>query len=162
MKGLKRRAAFSVTVLAMLIVVTGVCMAFRYTQSSAMPVQSEQVSAVQVDPLTRFRAEREQLRQRQRAELNDIIHDDDTDSETLAQAQRQLMEMMEAEHNELQIEGILNTRGYGEVLASVSAGAVNVLVRREGLNHHETAVILDLILRQTGVTSGNVKIIPIK
>ena len=162
MKGLRRRAAASAAVLAVLLVVTVTCLVFRHTAPMALPAQSGQMAEVQPDPLTRFRTEREQMRQRQRSELNGIIHDAKTDGETLSLAQRQLLEIMDAEQAEVQIEGVINSRGLGEALVSVSAGAVNVLLRSEDLTRQETAVILDLVLRQTGVTSGNVKIIPIK
>ena len=162
MNRLKRRTAASLAALMLLLTVTAVCMKIRTARPLALPAQSMDTEAVQNDPLTRFRTEREQLCQRQRAELNDIIHDDKTDEETLGLAQRQLLELMDAERAELQLEGILNARGFGEVLVSVSAGSVNILMRREGLTRQETAVILDLVLKQTGVTGGNVKIIPIK
>ena len=68
---------------------------------------------------------------------------------------------MDSERAETDIEGVLSARGFEETLVTVSATAVNVLVRGETLDRRKTAVILDLVLRQTGVTSQNVKIIPI-
>ena len=127
-------------------------------QVTARPAQS---GAAQPDALTRFRTEREQLRQRQRAELSDIIHDAETDAETLALAQRQLMALLSAEDAEARLEGLIGARGFDGAVVSVSEGAVNVLVRREKLTRQETAVILDLVLRETGVSGGNVRIIPI-
>ena len=99
--------------------------------------------------------------QKQRAELNDIIHDASTDAETLSMAQRQLLRLMEAETAEATLEGLLDARGFEDALVSVNAGAVYVMVRSEALNRQETAVILDLALRETGVTAGNVKILAI-
>ena len=126
-----------------------------------LPAQSAKVIDDEPDALTRFRTEREQLRQRQRAELNDIIHDAKTDPETLGLAQRQLIRLTAAEDTEVQLEGLLSARGFEGVVVSASEAAVNVLVRREALTRQETAVILDLVLRQTGISGGNVKIIPL-
>ena len=117
--------------------------------------------AREADPLTRFRTEREQLRAKQRAELNDIIHDDATDAETLSMAKRRLMALMDSENAETTLEGILSARGFEDALASVNADSVYIMVRSEGLNRQQSAVILDLALRQTGVTAGNVKILSI-
>ena len=119
-------------------------------------------SLVKSDPMAAFRLEREQLRARQEAELNDIIHDEGADGEIRDQARRALLDMLANARSENAIEGILQSRGFEDVLASVSASAANVLIRSEALNHAQSAVILDLVMRQTGLTGGNVKIIPVK
>ena len=161
MKNMKRRAMLSMGVVAVLLVATAACLVYRDMRPMALPAISEQVTAVESDPLTVFRTERQQLRERQRAELQDIIHDAATDAETLSLAKRQLMSLMDREDKELTLEGLLTARGFEDALVTVDVGAVNVLVRGAALTQRETAVILDLALRQTGVTSGNVKIIPI-
>lgn len=161
MAKLKRRAALCAAALCLLLAVTVMSVYVRDSQVRALPAQSAQVMAEETDPLTAFRTERAQLRERQRAELNDIIHDAATDPDTLSSAKRRLMELMDSERAETDIEGVLSARGFEETLVTVSATAVNVLVRGEPLDRRKTAVILDLVLRQTGVTSQNVKIIPI-
>ena len=161
MAKLKRRAALCAAALCLLLAVTVMSVYVRDSQVRALPAQSEQVMAEAADPLTAFRTERAQLRERQRAELNDIIHDAATDPDTLSAAKRRLMELMDSERAETDIEGVLSARGFEETLVTVNAMAVNVLVRGQTLDRRKTAVILDLVLRQTGVTSQNVKIIPI-
>ena len=113
------------------------------------------------DPLTAYRTEREQLRQKHRAELNDIIHDGDTDPETLAMAQRQLMAQIQREETETTLEGLLAARGFGEAVVSATAQSVNVMVPAETLDRRQTAMILEMTLRETGVMAGNVKILAI-
>ncbi|MBR1558968.1 MAG: SpoIIIAH-like family protein [Clostridia bacterium] len=161
MKNMKRRAMLSLGVVAVLLAATAACLVYRDARPTALPAVSEQVTAIETDPLTEFRTERQQLRERQRAELQDIIHDAATDADTLSLAKRQLMSLMDREDKELTLEGLLTARGFEDALVTVDVGAVNVLVRGAALTQRETAVILDLALRQTGVTSGNVKIIPI-
>lgn len=127
-------------------------------RAASAPAYSE----ARKDPMDAFRLEREQLRARQEAQLNDIIHTDGTDARIVADAQTQLMGLLARSESETALEGILGARGFGEVLVSVSEGAANVLVRKEALTAAESAVILDLVMRQTGLTGGNVKIIPVK
>ncbi len=127
-------------------------------REQSAPAYSEAIS----DPLSRFRLEREELRARQEAQLNDIIYSDRSDGENVAQAQTQLLEMLSHAQTEHTLEGILQSRGFEEALVSVSNGSANVLVRREALNQRESAVILELVMRETGLTGGNVKIIPVK
>ena len=119
-------------------------------------------SQLKSDPMASFRLEREQLRARQEAQLNDIIHSPDGDGEIAAQARRQLLDMLAHARSENAIEGILQSRGFEEALVSVSASAANVLIRGEALTYAQSAVILDLVMRETGLTGGNVKIIPVK
>lgn len=161
MKKLKMRAVTSGLAAMLMLVIALTCVWYRHGRPRALPAHSEQLARETADPVTEFRTGREQLRQRQRAELNDIIHSPDTDAETLAMAQRQLMALMETESMELQLEGILKSRGFEDVLVSAGNGAINVMVPSGALNRNNTAIIMELVLRQTGVTAGNVKIIPL-
>ncbi len=47
-------------------------------------------------------------------------------------------------------------------MVTVSERSANALIPRERLTMQETAVILELVTRQTGLSGGNVKIIPVK
>ena len=125
---------------------------------TAAPVSAGQT---QTDPLEQYRTERQQLRSRQRASLNEIIYAENSDDETVRLAQRQLMTLMTAEAQETNLEGTLRARGFSGVLATVQGDSVNVLLRTDSLNQAQAAIIYDLVLRETGVTGGNVKIIPI-
>jgi len=120
------------------------------------------LAAENEDPIDRFRLEREQLRARQEAQLNEIIHDSRTDAQTVAVAQRQLSDLIQRAEKEVTLEGVLQARGFEDALVTVSDHSANVLIRRETLAQRETAVILELVLRETGLTGGNVKIIPVK
>lgn len=118
-------------------------------------------AAARSDALTDFRLEREQLRARLTAQLNDIVYSD-ADGETVARARRQLLDMAARAEAEATVEGVLRARGFDDAVVTVSDSAANVLVRREALTQRETAVILELVMRETGLTGGNVKIIPVK
>ncbi len=122
------------------------------------PAYSEAVE----DPMARFRLEREQLRARQEAQLNDIIHSDRSDGETISLAQAQLLQLISGSRAEQTLEGILQSRGFEDALVSVGEGSANVLIRGNALNQRESAVIMELVMRETGLTGGNVKIIPVK
>ena len=82
------------------------------------------------DALARFRTEREQLRAREEAQLNDIIHDSNTSEETRSQAQQRLLALLDAASKECVLEGILQSRGFEDALVSVNGSSVNAIVRR--------------------------------
>ena len=118
-------------------------------------------AAVQEDAVAAFRTEREQLRAMQKAQLNEIVDGDGSEPDIAALAQRQLMELCSREEHELTLEGLLTLRGFDDPVVTVQSDSVNVLLRAELVTQQECSVILDLVCRETGVQSGNVKIIPI-
>ena len=161
MKRLKRRAFMALALTLTMLLTATVCLYVGRDRSRAIQAGSANVSTEQDDPVTRFRTEREELRSRQEGQLNDIIHSAHADGDTVNQAQRQLMQLMEARDTELRLEGILKMKGYADALATYSTGSVNVILRADTLSRRDAASILDLVLRETGVTAGNVKILSI-
>ena len=161
MTKLKRRAAAALILTVAMLMIAAVSLYVGRDTSKVVQAGSALTPSEPLDPVTKFRTEREELRSRQEGELNDIIHSASADSDTVNQAQRQLMQLMEARDTELRLEGILKVRGYEDALATYSADSVNVILRSEALTRRDTALILDLVLRETGVTAGNVKILSI-
>lgn len=115
----------------------------------------------ETDPIEEFRTERQQLRQQQIAQLNDMIHSEQANYEIIAMAQTRLLDLMEWAEQETTMEGILRMRDFDDVVATVHDGSVNIMIRAESLNQQQTAVILDLVRSETEISGENVKIIPI-
>ncbi len=113
------------------------------------------------DSMEAFRTERQQLRQMQLSQLNEIVYAENSSDEIVTRARARQMELMEWAEQEQTLEGVLSARGFEDVLATVHGDSVNVLVRTDALTREQTAVILELVMRETGVSGGNVKIIPV-
>ena len=161
MKELRRRAAISGLILASFLLATTACVwVGRHAQR---PIRAESASApaIREDAVGRFRTQREELRSRSVGQLNEIIHDPSTDAETVGMARRQLLSIMKAQEDEQRLEGLLAMKGFEDALVTVGDASVNVVLRAEALNRSQTAAILELVLRETGVTAGNVKILSI-
>lgn len=124
-----------------------------------MPLSLE--TSATVDPIVQFRTERQQLRQMQIEQLNEIVYGGSADAEMVAMARQRQMELMEWSEQELTLEGVLRLREFEDVLVTVHTDSVNVMVRSDALTREQTAVILELVMRETGISGGNVKIIPI-
>ena len=150
--------AFLAAMLAADALITQRLVLENVNRARSAPVYSQ----VRSDPMAAFRLEREQLRSRQEAQLNDIIHAPDGDGEIAALARKQLLDMLEHARQESTLEGILRSRGFEDALVSVSGAGANVMLRGEEVTAAQSAVILDLVMRETGLTGGNVKIIPVK
>ena len=149
--------AAGVIVLALTMAAAGWWMGRSSVDVPVAPVNA----AVQEDAVAAFRTEREQLRAMQKAQLNEIVDGDGSEPDIAALAQRQLMELCSREEHELTLEGLLTLRGFDDPVVTVQSDSVNVLLRAELVTQQECSVILDLVCRETGVQSGNVKIIPI-
>ena len=158
----KTRWALGTAVLAALLAADALITQRLVLQNANRARSAPVYSQVQSDPMTAFRLERQQLRSRQEAQLNDIIHAPDGDGEIVALARKQLLDMLEHARQESTLEGILQSRGFEDALVSVSGAGANVMLRGEEVTAAQSAVILDLVMRETGLTGGNVKIIPVK
>ena len=157
---MKRKALTALAVLLLLAADAFITWKISHTGPSQPTVAAAPLTAV--DPMDQFRLEREQLAARQEAQLNDIIYNANSDAETVSRAQTQLMSLLERREHEVTLEGILQSRGFDGALVIVSERSANVLLRREAVTSRESAVMLDLVMRETGLTGGNVKIIPVK
>ena len=124
----------------------------------ARPAAQAAVPAETVDP---YRLSRDQLRAQECAQLRELLADPATDSAIRARAQERLMNLMQWAEIEADLEEILEKRGFAPVLVSVHQDSANVLVRTDSLTQADAALILELTARQTGLTGGAIKVIPL-
>ncbi len=124
-------------------------------------LQQEWIGASGGDAIEDFRVERAQIRDRELAELQNIIDSELTQSAERAQAQSRKMDILKWAEQETTMEGVLRARGYEQAVITVHQDSVNVLVKAESLSKHDSAIILELVSRETGQTGGNIKIIPL-
>lgn len=124
----------------------------------ARPAAQAAVPAETVDP---YRLSRDQLRAQECAQLRELLGDPATDSAIRARAQERLMDLMQWAEIEADLEEILEKRGFAPVLVSVHQDSANVLVRTDSLTQADAALILELTARQTGLTGGAIKVIPL-
>ena len=77
--------------------------------------------------IEKFRTERQQLRQMQISQLNELIYGGKADAAVISAAQQKLLEIMEWNEQELTIEGVLQLRNFEDALATVHSDSVNVI-----------------------------------
>jgi hypothetical protein len=114
-----------------------------------------------VDSIARFREERERVRNIEIEQLNALIQDETAGQALRDKAREKLMDLMGWMEQEVTVEGVLRARGYEDPLTTVHAGSVNILIRLEILSQDDASRILELAVRETGQSGGNIKIIPI-
>lgn len=116
-------------------------------------------ASAQVDVFEEFRLERTRVRELETVQLTALMNDLSISEETRIEAARALNEMAERMEAETTIEGILKMRGHEDAVVTVHPGSVNIVLKNGADDKAECAFILDLVLRETGQTAGNVKII---
>ena len=104
-----------------------------------------------------YREERDSVRTQELAYLDAIVAQG-ADTETLADAQKQKLELVNAMETELTVENLVRAKGFTDVIVSIHKGNINVVVGADALNDEQVAQILDIVLRETGNTAENVKI----
>ena len=153
----------------LIVCCTAICMAVSalcgYSAGlSDTAIQDTQIAAVtlsQENAIEQFRMERQQLRQMQTAQLNEIIYGGAADENIVELANRKLLELMEWSEKETTLEGVLRLREFKDVVVTVHADSVNVMIRADAITPQQTAVIMELVQRETGISGTNVKIIPL-
>ena len=104
-----------------------------------------------------YREERDNVRTQELAYLDAIVAQG-ADSETLNEAQKQKLDLINCMEVELTVENLVRGKGFQEVIVSMHAGSVNVIVGAQTLSDEQVAQILDIVLRETGEKAENVKI----
>ena len=104
-----------------------------------------------------YRDERDSVRTQELAYLDAIVAQG-ADTETLSDAQRQKLELVNAMETELTVENLIRAKGFSDVIVSIHKGNISVVVGTETLNDEQVAQILDIVLRETGKSAENVKI----
>ena len=104
-----------------------------------------------------YREERDNVRTQELAYLDAIVAQG-ADEATISDAQKQKLELINCMEIELTVENLVRGKGFDDVIVSMHAGSVNVIVGAESLTDEQVAQILDIVLRETGESAENVKI----
>lgn len=147
--------AFTAFVLVCCLIPDGKSIVKQVQKDVRLSVQEEK------DSLEQFRIARRELRSLAKAQLNDVAHNGSSDTELKEMARRQLLDLCRREEQELNLENMLRLNGWKENIITIGQRAVNVFLRADSISESECSVILDFVCRETGITAGNVKIIPI-
>lgn len=155
-----KRLILSVCVLAVVIFsfTTVAAVIRKERQAEAQPVLA---AAEKSDALAEFALEREQLRSMQLAGLDELINSEKSSPSIIESAQQEKLEIMRRLETEQTVSGILRARGFSDAVAAASGGHVTVMVRAAQAGESDIPRIMELVVSETGLNAGNIKIIPI-
>jgi len=108
------------------------------------------------------RLNREQSRSNERAILNDLINNNNVETEHRAQAADAMLEIQRRIERETAAEALIESKGFAETYVRISDNAVDVIVSKETLSDSELAQIMDIIKRKTGMNETQIHISPMR
>jgi stage III sporulation protein AH len=108
------------------------------------------------------RLDREQQRSGLRATLTEIINNDNISDAQREQAVDDKLEIQRRIERESAAEALIESKGFSEVYVRISDNGVDVIVGQETLTNSELAIILDIVMRKTGMKENQVYVSPMR
>ena len=94
--------------------------------------------------------EREQTHSKTKESLNEIIENDSLSDDEKQDALEKLTQLTEIIEKEAATEQLLNSKGYGDAVVSISDDNVDVVLNYDELSQADRAQIEDIVTRKTG------------
>lgn len=160
----------STVTLASLVLLLGILLAARAmapqsAQTVSQIIESEQTETIAQettgDFFKDFRAQRKQARADEIDLLNEIIDRENAPQESVVAADQRKIELTRATEQERMMEKMLIAKGFEDAAAFVMEESVTIAVKKAELSQEDSAKILELALRCTGLDAQNIKIIPV-
>jgi stage III sporulation protein AH len=105
-----------------------------------------------------FKDDRDEVREKEIAYLDELINDSTSDASIVKEAQQKKLNITTAMEKEMIIEGLLKAKGFEKAVVTINDNSINVVVDREQISETEAAQILDIVQRESGEKADNIKI----
>ena len=110
---------------------------------------------------TTSRLSREQARDEAVSTLRELSESEEADQAAKDEAAAQISALADDSVAEANIESLIRAKGYADAVVMIGDSSVNVVVAppEGGLQATDVTVIKDIVVSETGVTAGQVKIV---
>ena len=105
-----------------------------------------------------YRLSRDKLRAGMVDRLDEIVSNTQTAVEVRTKAQEEIMKIGNISEKELQIEGLVKSKGFEEALVFMTDTDIKVVVSITELTEQDMVKILDIVKSETTFTANNIKI----
>jgi len=128
--------------------------------ASAEPTEESRETMLTVynDYFNAFRTERSEVRAKEIEYLRSMINGENIDEDSLADAQKRLMELVGNMEKEFTIESRIRSKGFLDAAATLCSDSASIVVDGETLTDEEVARILDIVMSETELPASAVKI----
>ena len=165
---LKRKQVVIAIIFCMVLAAGYINWAYQ-TDGDLAPVSNEQTEYLGEAEMVNAKAEKSKTHKATEAKttarnkamelLNDIVNNPSVDEASKTSALSQLAQMADNMEKEGICEGILNSKGMGEMVVYIADGVATVTVNTDtDLSSEQVAKITDVILSNTKVAVENIKI----
>ena len=113
------------------------------------------------DFAARARLSREQVRSRNKADLQDIINNQDIGDDEKQNAVNTMVSMTDTAEKEAAAELLLEAKGFENVIVNLTGETADVVVPQADLEDAKRAQIEDIVKRKTGVSAEYIVITPL-
>lgn len=104
------------------------------------------------------RLSRDKLRASLIDRLNEIINNENTNGETRAKAQEEIIALGRVAELELSLEGLIKAKGFEDALVFLGDNSARVVVSTNELTEQDVVKILEIVKSETDIEAGNIKI----
>lgn len=111
-----------------------------------------------IDYFVEYRLSRDKLRANMVDRLDDIIDNSQTTEEVRTKAQEEIIKIGNISEKELQIEGLVKSKGFEEAIVFITDTDIKVVVSKDELSEQDTVKILDIVKSETSFSTENIKI----
>ncbi|WFA09695.1 SpoIIIAH-like family protein [Tissierella sp. Yu-01] len=105
-----------------------------------------------------YRLSRDKLRANMVDRLEDIVDNTQTAEDVRTKAQEEIIKIGNVSEKELQIEGLVKSKGFNEALVFITDSDIKVVVSKGELTEQDMVKILDIVKSETTFSSENIKI----
>lgn len=125
---------------------------------SEVPGEAVFTNATGLDTLSGARLQKEQTRAKNKETLLEVINNTNISEEQKQEAVDNMIELTEIAEKETAAEILLEAKGFEDVVVSITADTVDVVVSAPELTEAQRAQIEDIVIRKTGVAPENIVI----
>lgn len=105
-----------------------------------------------------FRLSRDKIRAESIDRLDEIISNELTEKSTRTEAQEEVMNISKITEKELQIEGLIQSKGFNDALVFMTKEDIKIVVSASELNEQDMVKILDIVKSETDLEMEKIKI----
>lgn len=105
-----------------------------------------------------FRLSRDKIRAESIERLDEIINNEMTEQTIRTEAQEEVLNIGRISEQEMQIEGLIKSKGFKEALVFLTSEDIKIVVDTDELDQQEMVKILDIVKSETDIEMDNIKI----
>ena len=120
------------------------------------PGEAVFTSASGVSTLAGAKLLKEQTRAQNKESLMEIINNEDLTEDAKKEAVNSMIALTETAQKESDAQMLLEAKGFAQTVVSISGNSADVMVEAASLTEAQTAQIIDIVQRKTGIAAENI------